>query len=170
MSKSDRRDDAGILSRLDVNTYFFSYEMTIDRPIHAVWRHMLNYRQWNPAHIGAKVERLAGDQNEEGEVILESKRSGEGYAPPIIIETVKIIPNEKIVWALYMPDSGAANEIGFVDFSLQDVDGKTRFTYCSYGWGNSSLIGNDRKAFEASVMKTLDEQLPALKEYVERRE
>jgi uncharacterized protein YndB with AHSA1/START domain len=170
MSASDRRDEADILSGLDVKTYCFSYEMTIDKPAQAVWRHMLNYRKWNPAHIGAKVTRLTGDENEEGEIILESKKSGEGYAAPIIIETVKIIPNEKIVWALYQPEDGAASEIGFVDFSLQETGDKTRFTYRSYGWGRSSLIGNDPKAFRDSVMKALDEQLPALKEFVERRE
>jgi len=156
-----------ILSSLDVKTYFFNYEMTLDSPPHKVWPHMLDYTGWNPGHIGAQLERLAGTRNEEGEIILEYKKSGDGYAPPIIIETVKMIPNEKIVWALYDPHSGATNGIVFVDFSLQEVNGKTKFTYHSYGWGAGSAIGEDMSAFRNSVMEAVGKQLPALKSYVE---
>jgi uncharacterized protein YndB with AHSA1/START domain len=167
MSKSYALDSANIRHKLDVITYFFSHEMTIDSPVQNVWHHMLNYHEWNPDHIGAKVERLAGAKNEEGEVILEYKWSGDGYASPTIIETIKVIPTKKIVWALYMPDSGASNEIGFVDFSLQESNGKTVFVYSAYGWGNSSAIGNDKAAFHDSVEAQLNKLLPTLKAYVE---
>jgi uncharacterized protein YndB with AHSA1/START domain len=169
MSHDDARDRASMLSQLDVNTYYFSYEMTIDSPIPNVWQHMLNYHDWNPDHVGAKVERLAGEKHQEGEVILESKRTGNGFAPPTIVETVKVIPNKKIVWALYMLGSGASQEIGFVDFSLQETEGRTQFTYQSYGWGNSAAIGHDKKAFQEAVTESLRTLLSALKAYVEER-
>jgi uncharacterized protein YndB with AHSA1/START domain len=167
MSERSQVNATNTLSRLDVHPYFMDYDMTIEGPIEKVWHHMIHYLDWNPAHFGAKVERLSGTENAEGEVILEHKKSGDGHAPAIIIETVKIIPNEKIVWALYMPDTGASTGIGFVDFSLASVNGKTKFTYRLYGWGNSSVVGPDRKAFQKSIMEAVGQQLPALKARVE---
>src|SRR3569833_3531602 len=94
MNKASNSGGDSILSRLDVNTYFFSYDMIIDRPVQKVWPELANYHAWNPAHKGAKVERLAGEKSKEGEVILEYKKDGHGFAPPIIIETIKMLPNE----------------------------------------------------------------------------
>lgn len=167
MTESMHLGGASLISRLDVNTYFFNYEMIIEREVENVWPQMLNYPAWNPNYSGAKFERLAGSKDEQGEVLLVQRKTGGGYAPAVIIETVKILPNKKIVWALYSPNSGASTDIGFVDFSLRPANGNTLFTYSSYGWGTASVVGRDRAAFRKSVEDQLDEILPALKAFVE---
>ena len=171
MNRSHQNDSTNRLATLGVDTYSVSYEMTIDSPIHNVWNHMLNYHEWNPEHFGAKVERLGGDQNKEGEIILEYKKTDDGYAPPIVIETVKSIPNKQIVWAIYAPDSGASKGIGFVDFSLREVNKGTEFTYNCYGWqfASEGTNENNRRMLHQSALEQLGRILPALKAYVEKR-
>ena len=148
-------------------TYSAHYEMVIASPIKRVWQHMLNYHDWNPDHKGARVERLAGEPNQEGETILEYKKMPEGYAPPIIIETVKVLPERQIVWALYAPESGASKGIGFVDFSLTDRGGQTGFLYNCYGWMSHDTYGSDRASLDRIIVEQTARLLPELKAYVE---
>ena len=116
---------------LPTKTLVLHHEIIIDRPVRDVWPELFNYNTWNPQHIGAKVERVAGQPGNEGEIILESKKSGDGYLPPIVIETVKVVPFKQLVWKMYKPQE--TPEITFVDFSLDEVGNTTRFVYNSYG-------------------------------------
>ena len=169
MSENHLGNSVATMAHRGVATHAVRFEMTIDSAVSNVWRHMINYTEWNPDHIGARVERIAGEKNQQGEVILEYKKADVGYAAPGVIETVTLIPNERIVWALYGPDMGPANGIWFVDFSLQDADGKTLFTYNLYGWMKTVEDGrkSEKAGFQASVLESLQRILPALKAYVE---
>jgi hypothetical protein len=141
----------------------------IDRPAHVVFERMINYHEWNPEHIGARVERLAGEKNQLGEVILEFKKTASGYEPPVLIETVKLVPNKQIVWALYMPPDDNPTVMSFVDFSLSDEGGKTAFEYRLYGSiKNVDADPNlERAALTRSILTRLNELSPALKAHVE---
>lgn len=152
-----------------IKTYSVNYQLVIDRPVHIVFERMINYHDWNPEHIGAKVERLAGEKNQLGEIILEFKKGPNGYEAPVLIETAKFVLNKQIVWALYMPPNDNPTVISFVDLSLREEGGKTLFTYNLYG-SIKDLDGAynvDRSAFEQSILTRLNEVLPALKAHVE---
>ncbi len=155
----------------DVLTCSISYKMTINRPAREVWPHMLNYREWNPDHLGASIERLAGEADSQGEMILEYKKTAAGYQEPILIETVRLVPPETVVWAIYDPKLGAANGIWFVDFTLTEVEGRTHFQYRLCGWIKSApeALDPDKESVRRSLLNRLDEILPALKTYVEDR-
>ena len=77
------------------------HELIINKPVSDVWPELFRYNIWNPAHIDAKVERVSGEENQEGEIILEEKKTEDGFLPPIVIETVKVVPLKKLVWKLY---------------------------------------------------------------------
>jgi hypothetical protein len=152
-----------------IKTYSVNYQLVIDRPVHIVFERMINYHDWNPEHIGARVERLAGERNQLGEIILEFKKKPDGYEAPMLIETVKLVRNKQIVWAFYTPPNDNPTVMSFVDFSLREEGGKTVFEYNLYG-SIKDLDGTynvDRGAFEQSILTRLNEVLPALKAHVE---
>jgi hypothetical protein len=166
MTKSDSQDVSPDTSGTD--TYAVTYEITIDRRAHDIWPRMINYQEWNPEHFGAKVQRLAGEKNKEGEIIVERKKTEGGYAPPMVIETVRVIPDKTIVWALYAPDTGASNGISFVDFTLREMSGKCLFTYNLYGWRRANGTSEAEKiAHQEAVMARVRTIFLALKEHAE---
>jgi hypothetical protein len=128
-----------------------------------VWSELFKYNQWNPQHIGAKVIRLAGTPDQEGYIVLEYKKSGSGYEEPIVIEIVKLIPYQKLVWRLY--DQQAHPIVGYVDFSLSDQGADTKFAYDAY-----SEYPEERRKEQLSdeeYRKILSELFGALKKHVE---
>lgn len=139
-------------------------EVIIDRPAKQVWPLLFKYAQWNPEHIGAKVTRVAGTPEQEGDIVLEYKKSAEGYLPPIVIEIIKIIPYRKIVWKLYEPQAPENINVCFADFALEEKGRKTRFVYNSY-----SEIFNGKKPKEIPPQQRVTEILASLKRYVETR-
>ena len=154
-----------------IKTYSVNYQMVIGRPAPVVFERMINYHEWNPEHIGAKVERLAGEKNQLGEVILEYKKGPNGYEAPVLIETVKLVPDKQIVWALYMPPDDDPAVMSFVDFNLRDEGGEVVFEYRLYGSikDPNGTYTMERGAFEQTILSRLNEVLPALKAHVESR-
>lgn len=151
--------------------YAVTHDHVIDRPAYAIWPHMLEYHQWNPEHRGARVERVRGNRNEAGEVIIERKRNGDGFAAPVLIETVAVIPNRKIVWALYSPEHGPSKGVAFVDFTLQHMGGVSVLIYNLYGWRDvaEALNQADTATIQQDVIARLNKIFAAFKEYVEAR-
>ncbi len=140
-------------------------ELAIDKPVQAVWPTLFKYHLWNPEHIGAKVTRVAGTPDQEGDLILEYKKHGDAYLPPIAIEIVKIIPYRKLVWRLFEPGDNA--EMGFVDFTLETADNGTRLVYNSYGEIPLARLPELPSADELRAQ--LARIFGALKKYIEGR-
>ena len=121
----------------------FRNEIIIDRPVEQVWPQLFKFMQWNPHHIGAKIIRLAGEPDCEGEIVLEYPKAANGYGPPVVIETVKVIPFEKLVWKLSEPqEKPQSYVVNFTDFSLESLDARTRFIYHSYFEVLKSALGS----------------------------
>jgi hypothetical protein len=151
--------------QLHTRTLVLHYEIMIDGTVNEVWPELFNYNTWNPQHIGAEVQRIAGERSRKGELILESKKSGDGYLPPILIETVEVIAFRKLVWKMYKPEESP--EITFVDFTLEAMGERTRFTYNSYG----EILEERFRALpgEETYRHMLAEIFTALKRHVEGR-
>jgi uncharacterized protein YndB with AHSA1/START domain len=141
-------------------------EITIERPVKEVWPALFRYNEWNPYHIGAKVERICGAQDEVGDLLLEYKKTDEGFAAPVAVEIVKIVEFKKLVWKLSYPERALEID-GFVDFSLEPLpDGATHFVYNSYSEIPRDLSGDFSS--EAEFAGVMTKVLQALKTYVER--
>jgi uncharacterized protein YndB with AHSA1/START domain len=149
-----------------MNIYSVRCDLTIDRSPEDVWRHLVQYEEWNPEYDDATVTTLAGDKDEEGEVVLIQK----AFGPPFEMTVAKLVPGEQLVWVIYSPESRGTEGISFIDITLRAIPGgSTQCTYSLYGWrkpqeGQGEF---DRVAYESSIATRLDEVLPALKAYVE---
>src|SRR5262249_35440406 len=153
----------------DLKAVAYGYEIIIDKPVHDVWPHLHDYLLWNPEHFGSKVETLAGRKGEKGQIVVERKPSGEGFAPPWFIETICAIPNERLVWAMYFPE-GQASGTGFVEFTLNPIGGKTLLIARGYGAYPSTFVGAiDKATLERSCNERVAAIIPKLKGYVESR-
>jgi hypothetical protein len=143
------------------------HEIMIERPVTDVWPRLFEYNQWNPEHIGAKVTRVAGQPNQEGDVRLEFKRNGDAYLPPMVLEIVKVLPFKKVVWRMYEPQEGSP-EIYFVDLTLEALGDKTKFVYNSY----SEILKEKHKEMpdEAGFREYFTKVFQELKTYAETRE
>ena len=153
----------------NICTVVLSGEITIDRPPQEVWPALFEYNRWNPDHIGAKVERIAGESHQEGEIILEHKKSGEGYLPPLMIETVKIIANRKLVWKLSSPN-GTDDGVGIVDFSLRENNDGTLFLYNCYSLAPATEDSNEVQMTQESAQPVIKTFMRELKKYTENNQ
>lgn len=115
---------------LSTKTLVHHHEIVIDRPVKDVWPELFTYTQWNPSYRGAKIVRVAGVPDQEGDILIAHLKKGDAYLPPFTVEIIKIIPNRKLAWKLYGLEE--TPEVTFVDFSLQEAGARTRFVYNSY--------------------------------------
>jgi hypothetical protein len=152
-----------------VRTAAARFEMIIERDIKHVWPRMIKYHDWNPEHIGATVERVLGDPQTEGEIVIETDRSDDGQLPNVVIETVKLVPFETVIWAMYDPEKGATDGIWFVELALDAVGDFTRLTYRSQGWVRDTewRAEFDRKAIVKLILDRLGELMPVLRTHAE---
>lgn len=98
-------------------------EFTIDAPVKDVWPHLLNFYGWQNFSVN---KHISGKPGAEGEVILLKKEEPGSSPNPYYARTIKLEPERRIMWKTY-PEAG--NYFGIVEFKLDDVGGKTRFSY-----------------------------------------
>lgn len=99
------------------------FEMMIDAPRKAVWPYLLDFTSFNQTF--EKVELLSGEENCVGAVSLLTKLQGKWFMPPYLVKVIRVIPEEQIVWKMF-PREGEGF-FGFVDFRIEDNEGKTKF-------------------------------------------
>lgn len=96
----------------------------LNAPVRIAWPYVVNYASWQSYSI---VQNVSGRVGSEGEVVL-LKKEEEGFAfPPYLARTIKLEPEKRIIWKTY-PEQGN-DYFGIVDFRVQEISGKTRFSY-----------------------------------------
>lgn len=102
-------------------------DLILDSPIKDAWPHVINYPSWQNY---SSVEHISGEPGQEGEVVL-LKKDEEGFTfPPYCTRTIKLDPACRVIWKTYPAEPTEENDFfGIVDFSLHEMNGKTRFSY-----------------------------------------
>lgn len=144
-------------------------EILIDRPARQVWHAILwsnleSVLAWNPTVT--ELIHISGERDGEGEVVRAMKNAKRSF----FLRTIRVVPNAQRVLFLY----GEGYEKGgnFVDHSLYESDGKTRFVYRNYTWkqvppSEAAQVGAPREGAKSELMDYLNHGLQLLKRYVE---
>jgi hypothetical protein len=98
-------------------------EMLIDAPVKSVWPHVLSYPKWQDYSI---VRHVSGKPGAEGEVVFLQKESGGVKSVPYFARTIKLDPERRVIWKTFREN---VEYFGIVEFRVEPVDGKTRFSY-----------------------------------------
>jgi hypothetical protein len=118
------------------------------------WKVLLNYQAWNPSFAGAKVIRVQGEPNREGEIVRIQKAitdsSGKTW-PEFYAQTVKIVPYHHVVWHVYSQSGDPSRN--FVDFTLEPATSavKLRIGYYALNplWGEA--LDTQRREMDAAL-------------------
>ena len=141
------------------------HEIVIDRSVKEVWPHLFDLNKWNPLHIGSKIERVSGELNKEDEVYLEYRKVDGQYISPVTVELAKVVDFKKIVFKLYPPDN--KERYYFVDFSLYEESGRTRFVFNGYAVLLMSQEAFTKYPSSEQLDLSLVQMTQSLKAYVE---
>jgi hypothetical protein len=142
-------------------------EVHVNCSLELAWETLLHYPKWNPTFVGATVKRVRGSFGQEGELVLINKELLKDVhgnrLPQFYAETIKVIPQKKLVWLAY-PEEGLAF-CDFVDFELTKTDSGVRFVYCSFAQNQlpESLIEQQRARAQATYLSVVN----AFKAYCE---
>jgi len=142
-------------------------EITINTPASEVWPFLFKAQEWKQS-IG-KLERVAGEPNQEGETIRVTPKGAEenqGY----YIKYVRVVEDRQLVIKIFnIPDDGT---VGFSDFSLFESNGKTHMIYDVYveyrltGMSDEEVRKFGQRAYEGTKNK-LESENQRLKELIE---
>lgn len=102
----------------------------IARPASVVWPFMLNLVKWKTYAAGPK--HLSGPVGGVGEVLLGSESAAESGCDPerLYLKVLRIDRNHQVLMKLWNEVGDQAK--GYVDFTLNEVNGGTQFTYSVY--------------------------------------
>ena len=103
-------------------------ESLIKCSLQTAWRCLLDYPQWNPSFRGAEIIAISGNPRSEGEVVLIRKPITDVTGAPLpefFAETVKLRPQEQIVWYVYPKDG--ISFFNFVDFRIGEFGSRVKF-------------------------------------------
>jgi hypothetical protein len=102
----------------------------IARPPAAVWPVMCDFARWKQYNPGPR--HLSGKVGEIGEVLLASEGPSEGGHPPerLYLQRLRSEPSRQLLMKLWT-ENGLESR-GYIDFSLAEENGGTRFTYSVY--------------------------------------
>jgi hypothetical protein len=124
--------------------------LNISAPIAIVWKHVLDYPSWQKYAI---VETVAGEHNEEGEVLYLMKDEGldmEAYHA----RTIQLIPERRALWKTFREGQ---DYFGIVDFNVEKIsETETRFFYIVVYEFAFGLEGEQAAAFEAQMNSNFD--------------
>ncbi len=101
-------------------------EVTVDRPVAAVWPYFLQMSRWMS---DLTFERVSGRDGEEGEIRLVTPANSTPYRA-YFATTVRVRPFEQYVLKV-RPQEGS-DYWGFADFSFAEASGKTHLVYDIY--------------------------------------
>ena len=107
---------------------FCEGEAVLDAPVKTAWPCLIDYPSWQNY---TRIESISGEPGQEGEVVLLDKDDGEGEDPssPYYARTIKLEPEQRIVWKTFPYDEETEDYFGIVDFRVEEVDGKTHYSY-----------------------------------------
>src|SRR5262245_58205337 len=97
-------------------------ESLVNCTLRKAWKIMLDYQSWNPTFAEAEVIPVRGEPSTEGELVLIRKSLTDVKGEPLpqfYAETVKVVPDRRIVWYVYPKEGDAFRN--FVDFGLTEV-------------------------------------------------
>jgi Polyketide cyclase / dehydrase and lipid transport len=146
-------------------------DIVIDRPPEDVWA-VINdqdieaVHSWNPTVV--KVDRLAGENGQENELVLVTKDTDQD---PFYMLTIRSVPNRQRVLRI---DSVDRSYCGYVDHSLYPLeDGRTHLVYNGYlefrRVPAGELEERTSAAAAAASMEYLNHGWGLLKQVVEER-
>jgi hypothetical protein len=139
---------------------FYRNEVLVNCSLELAWESLLHYPKWNPTFVGATVTRVRGSFGEEGELVLINKELLKDVhgkrLPKFYAETIKVIPQHKLVWLAY-PEEGLAF-CDYVDFELTKTESGVRFVYCSYAQNQipESLLEQQRARAQATYLSVVN--------------
>src|ERR1700722_10242014 len=100
--------------------------IVIEAPLQRTWLQMVDYPSWQTFDI---CQHISGPVGQEGEVVRLSKDEPGFSFPPYYARTIKIVPEQRIIWKTYPEKGQEVDFFGIVDFMVQDDSRKTRLTY-----------------------------------------
>lgn len=113
--------------RVQVQVYKTS-ELTLNAPMAKVWPFIVDFSSFN--NTFEKIEVIEGKANTVGAVSRLTKQQGKWFMAPYLVKIVHLEPGRQIVWKMYPEKGDDFNS--FVDFSLSESGGKTKFTIRLY--------------------------------------
>jgi|RhiMethySRZTD1v2_1073278.scaffolds.fasta_scaffold02151_11 hypothetical protein len=157
----ERRTDTADLS---CSVYYARSIVRCD-PLSA-WEILLSYEAWNPSFATAQTSRIHGTARCEGEIVrIVACPPGGDPQPAFYAETVKLVPQQHIVWHVY-PEEGDSFR-NFLEFGLSPRPEGVQFDIRCYARERMSA---DALAKHRSDTETgLQGLALAFKEYCERR-
>lgn len=147
----------------------WTQDLVIEAAPAAVWPHVLDYPKWQQFAI---TERISGEANTAGEIVLLKKIEAGFDFPPYYARTILLELNRRIIWKTYHHESAPMGFVGFVDFTLKPEEARTRFTYnIIYEFLLDNSDSAEREAFrreqQAASQRVFDSIFPKLKRLVE---
>ena len=102
-------------------------QMTLNATAAQTWPHVINYLSWQNYSI---AKHISGEVGKEGEVVLLKKDESGASSTPYYARTIKVEPERRVVWKIFREHSTEGGwTFGIVSFRLDEIDGKTRFSY-----------------------------------------
>ena len=99
-------------------------EITIDQPVEAVWPELLDFVSWY--FRGEDIKHVSGKMGNLGSTFIVNGL--------LRHEIVGVKPHKTVVWKTCLLSS-CENNIVFSDFTLRDIDGKSKLLRNSYSQG-----------------------------------
>jgi len=134
-------------------------EVTIDRSPAEVWPVLLDARSWKLSVVN--LETISGQSGAEGEVRRVTQKSGDQHElATYFMRVVRQRPHEQLVFKLW--PIGGSDFLAYADFSLIDLDGRTRLIYDVYAEYRSSESFQDEmnaNACAQSAARAMEERL-----------
>lgn len=98
----------------------YTTNVTLSCRLQHAWPLMLKYDKWNPGFVGATTQRLFGEPDSEGEIVLIKLRAANGtLMPGFYARTLKVVLHRQIAWYSYSTEGNLFQN--FVDFELEDL-------------------------------------------------
>lgn len=141
-------------------------DMMIDAPVERVWPWVIDYASWQNYSI---QENVSGEPGAEGEVVRLKKDEPGSSGTPYLARTILIEPERRIIWKTFMED---APYFGIVEFEVEDVDGRTRFSYRTLYENvlpttDPDEVAEFRRERTVGIEEMVASIFPKLKEYAE---
>lgn len=150
---------------------FLEGHLLLNAPASKAWPHVINYLSWQNYSV---AQHVSGGVGKEGELVLLKKEETGSSSTPYYARTIKLEPERRVVWKVFREHGkeGGGASLGIVEFRLDEVDGRSRFTYdLIYEFAAPSNDENERQSFKEQQQRNLEtllsSVLPKLKTRVE---
>lgn len=97
-----------------------------ERPLDVVWRHVVNYPEWQNYSVHERLEGVAGTEGE----LMKLKKAENLPSTEFFSRTVFLEPGSRIIWRIFRPNCAVGGcKLGTVQFSVLPRGNGATFSY-----------------------------------------